>query len=131
MSTGSSNRLSYDDCDYHQRNTERVAPLQYQLYGGKYLTCSWCGVKNPNLTSELPFNDRVSIESDLRNIDRKQSRCDGKKYQPPCKEGTNCPLNNAGFINHIACERDVVWTNLVKPTGPGFTEESLNTFKCK
>jgi hypothetical protein len=130
MSTGSFNRQPYDDCEYHQRNMERVAPLQYQLYGGKYLTCNWCGKKNAPLTSELQFKDRVTIESDLLNITRKQSRCDGAKYQPPCNDTTNCPIPNGNFINHLNCVRDVVWTNLVKPTTPGFTEEQLNSFKC-
>lgn len=126
----SSNRLSYDNCDYQQRNVESVSPLTYQLYSGKYLTCDWCGKNNSPLTSELKFNDRVSIENDLLNINRKQSRCDSQKHRPTCDNPTQCQLDNKNFVNHRVCDRNVVWTNLVKPSTPGFNQNTFKTFKC-
>ena len=129
MSTGSSNRLIYDNCFNEQRNTERVSPLEYQLYDGKYRTCNWCGTKNTPLNSELQFNERVDIETDLFNISRKQSRCDGQKYKPPCDNPTSCQLNNNNFVNHLVCDREVVWTNLIKPTNTGLPS-NYNHLRC-
>jgi hypothetical protein len=131
MSTGSSNRLSYDECEHNQRNNQRVTPLEYQLYSGYHLTCNFCGLKGPNMSSELTDEQKVLIESELLNIDRKTSKCSANKYQPPCSDPTNCPLNSPyKFVPARVCERDVVWTNLVKPSNPGFNPDSLDAYKC-
>jgi hypothetical protein len=125
MSTGSSNRLSYDECEHNTRNLERVDPFQYQLYSGKYLRCNWCGIKNQG-RSELEDGERITIESDLLNIDRRNSRCSINKYQPQCDNPLNCNLNAHDFSPARLCERDVVWTNLIKPTNPGINPPVLN-----
>jgi len=115
----SSNRLSYDDCDNVQRNLTSVSPLEYQLYSGKYLGCNWCGKKD-GYNSELSHDDRVTIETDLFNLNRKTTKCSNLKFQPSCSDPASCELpNTTKFVPALACERDVVWTNLVKPTDAG------------
>lgn len=114
-----SNRLSYDSCAENRRNQERITPLDYVLYSPKASLCDWCGKKD-NTKSELIFSDRVLIENDLIGIDRKQSKCSEQKYQPPSPsiidELANSPST---FTPAITCQRNVVWTNLVKPTDNG------------
>jgi hypothetical protein len=120
-----SGRLSYDGCAETQRNTERITPLDYQLYSPKSSLCDWCGKKD-SARSELIFADRVVIENDLYGIDRKQSKCSEQKYQPPSpmiiSELANSPTK---FTPAITCQRNVVWTNLVKPTSNGLPSLEL------
>ena len=127
--SGSSNRLSYDVPEFNQRVAESVTPLEYQLYSGKYLRDNWCG-KIHNKTSELAFGERVSIENDVLNIDRKSSKASIQKYQPPCDEAPSCNLKHHNFSPALLCDRNVVWTNLVKPTNPGFDPSWTNEQTC-
>ena len=76
-----SNRLSYDECQHSQRTTERTNPLNYMMYAGKFLPSTSCAQK-----SELSFCERVNIENDVWNLQRKNTKCDGGKYQTPCAE---------------------------------------------
>jgi hypothetical protein len=126
----SSSRLSYDECEHANRNHERVNPLTYALYSGKYLRCDWCGKKNPDSISELPFINQVTIETDLKNIDRKTTRCSNLKYSPACNgKLESCNIATpVKFTPARVCERDVVWTNLVKPVSTGIPY--INTDKC-
>jgi len=125
----SSNRLTYDNEELKQKDNERVNPLTYQLYAGKYVKCNWCGSQNPNFKSELSFDERVSIENDVLNIDRKTSKASVNQYKPPCADVPNCELSNHNFVSPLICDRNVAWTNLVKPTGPGFNVNN-NDFSC-
>lgn len=130
MSTGGSSRLSYDVNEFQQRTTESVTPLEYQLYSGKFQRCNWCGIQNPNKKSELDFSVRVDIENDLLDINRKNSKASANKYQPPCNDAPYCELPNANFVPARICDRNVVWTNLEKPTNPGFDSNKINAYKC-
>ena len=118
----SSNRLSYDECETTQSTQQKVTPLDFAL--ANYTRCNWCGEKDNNKdnnkVSELDFQVRTSIENELLNIDRKASKCSAMKHQPPCPEPTECEGNNYNFKPALLCDRDVVWTNLVKPTDPGY-----------
>lgn len=114
----SSNRLTYDDCAANERTKVMVTPLDYVLYSPKSSLCDWCGKKD-NTRSELIFQDRVTIENDLVGLDRKQSKCSSQKYQPPSQEIIDSLGAQTRFTPARVCERDVVWTNLVKPQTNG------------
>lgn len=120
----SSNRLSYDECQHSKRTTERVTPLDYLLFPAKYVPTTTCTQNN-----ELSFTDRVTIENDMLNIDRKTTKCDSGKYAPPCNDPGHCELPGTNFVAARVCDRSVVWTNLVKPTTPGFNPADLDRFK--
>lgn len=115
----SSNRLSYDDCATTQRTNERVTPLTYQLYSNKFTLCQWCGDKHEKTKSELSWAERVTIENDLLNIGRKSSRCDTQKFKPSVIPPDT---TRSIFTPARICDRDVVWTNLEKPTGTGLPD---------
>lgn len=123
----SSNRLSYDDCAYTQRTGERVNPLTYQLFSSKHTLCQWCGDKHEKSKSELSWTERVTIENDLLNIDRKVSKCNTEKFQP----SANPPeVIKSIFTPARLCDRNVVWTNLQKPTGTGLPDMKKESPVC-
>ena len=111
-----SNRLMYDECAHQQRTQDRVTPLEYQLYNSKMTLCQWCGSKN-NTRSELTEDERIRIENELWNIDRKQSKCNSQKFQGGGAT-TELPITSP-FTPALVCERDVAWTNLEKPKSSG------------
>ena len=123
----SSNRLSYDECAHAQKTGERVNPLTYQLYPQKHSQCQWCGDKHESTKSELSFMERVTMENDLLNIERKSTRCDNNKYQPP---STPVDATRGVLTPARLCERDVVWTNLMKPTSNGLPELKEESSVC-
>lgn len=116
-----SNRLSYDECAEQQRTQDRITPLDYQLYNTKLNLCQWCGSKS-NTRSELTDDERVTIENDLWNINRKQSKCNSEKFQGPAAPPKDPFMPPGSFTPAIVCERDVTWTNIVKPTTPGIPD---------
>lgn len=97
-----------------------TTPLEYQLYSPKTSLCDWCGKKSGE-RSELQFQDRVQVENDLSGIDRKQSRCSSQKYQPPTPLVSEFDPKMQ-WVPARVCERDVVWTNLTKPSDTGLPE---------
>ncbi len=118
----SCNRPSYDDCDFTQRTQDRITPLKYQLYAGKYSQCNWCPKRNAGelaregFSSELDPNQRVIIENELMNIDRKFSRCNDQKFHPTCPTCTIVVPTGAKFAPPMLCDRDINKSNLEKPT---------------
>ena len=76
----SSNRLSYDTCEYKQRLNESVGPLQYMLNPMRYENCSKCRM-------ELGVVGGTGVS----NIKGKASLCPSNQYQSVCANGD---LNN-------------------------------------
>ena len=66
----SSNRLSYDTCEYKQRLNESVGPLAYMLNPMRYENCNKCrmelGVIGGTGVSHIKGN-LVDLETDLKN----------------------------------------------------------------
>ncbi len=72
------NRLQYDACAYAKELQQSTDPLEYNLFRGKYETCTVCPVnEGPN---NLDFGVRSDVESDLKGQIRLGSKCDGDKY---------------------------------------------------
>lgn len=97
---GSSNSKIYDDCMYKKTLSESTAPLNYQLYNGKYENSSTCVYDKFYSKSEL-----IDIDSELKNITRPLSKCDEYGYKPrldimfgscnmeyPIVQNTLCPV---------------------------------------
>ena len=80
--SGIFNRTLYDDCAFKQRTMTSVEPLFYELYNGKFenkLTCK----KNDGAKlakNWTTIGPRVDVESELWNITRPLTKCDGYKY---------------------------------------------------
>lgn len=87
MNIGSSNRLIYDECDYRTSIAESTAPITYQLYFNKHEHCNRCVDQKlyPKFDTQI-----VDVESELLNINRPNSRCPSKKYNPNCKASKSC-----------------------------------------
>jgi hypothetical protein len=90
----SSNRLSYDTCEYKQRLNESVGPLQYILNPMRFENCNKCrmdlGVVGGTGVSNIKGN-LVDLETDLFGITRKASLCPTNQYHSVCANGD---LNN-------------------------------------
>jgi hypothetical protein len=118
---GSSNRLPYDCCAYEKRLAESVSPLEYQLYEGKYESCTKCIYDK----FYRPF-DLVDFESELKNITRPNTKCDSLKYNPSCKKSKSCistfdPEVPIVFASEIC---PIVHNNIPKMTHPGYELDS-------
>ena len=82
----SSNRLIYDQCAEEQQTVDSTKPLTYAFYLGKYENCNKCKKPN-NAIDAQPFQDRVMLEGELRNIDVTRTSCDkyrSKQFDPKC-----------------------------------------------
>ena len=92
MNIGSSNRLIYDNCAYQKRLYESTAPLDYQLYQGKFENCKKC-VQDKFWT---PYK-LVDIETELRNQNRPATHCDLRDLFPvfPSRVHTVCRSRRA------------------------------------
>jgi len=83
------NRLAYDDCEYKKRLDESVNPLSYILNPIKYENCEKCrhelGLVSGPAVSHVE-GDLVLLESELRGITRRASRCPSAQFQPSAGE---------------------------------------------
>jgi hypothetical protein len=70
------NRLTYDTCAYSKTLQESTDPLEYNLFKGKYESCTNC----PDHTNNLEFGPRVDTESDLKGQTRIGTNCPSKKF---------------------------------------------------
>ena len=117
---GASNRQIYDCCAYAQTLQQSVDPLQYDLYFGAVENCNKCINKKAWFRQDKEI---VDIESDLRNITRPLTRCDGYKYNPNCKTGPNCVStfdNNAPrILSPSLCP--IVYNNIPIQSNPGYS----------
>ena len=117
---GASNRQIYDCCAYAQSLQQSVDPLQYDLYFGAVENCNKCIDKKAWFKQDKQV---VDIESDLRNITRPLTRCDGYKYNPNCKPGPNCistfDPNVPRILSPSLCP--IVYNNIPIQTNPGYS----------
>lgn len=115
--------LTQDDCDVAQQTQVMVSPLKYQMYSAKYNQCNWCPKHNvqglQGFTSDLGFSERVTIENDLMNINRKASKCGSEKFKPTCPTCSIVVPTGAKFASPLLCERDITPSNLKKPSSTG------------
>lgn len=117
---GASNRQIYDCCAYAQALQQSVDPLQYDLYFGAVENCNKCIDKKAWFKQDREI---VDIESDLWNITRPLTKCDGYKYNPNCKTGPNCvstfDKNAPKVLSPSLCP--IVYNNIPIQTNPGYT----------
>ena len=117
---GASNRQIYDCCAYAQALQQSVDPLQYDLYFGAVENCNKCIDEKAWFKQDKEI---VDIESDLRNITRPLTRCDGYKYNPNCKTGPNCVStfdpNAPRILSPSLCP--IVYNNIPIQTNPGYS----------
>jgi hypothetical protein len=118
---GSFTKTMYDRCAYQKRLHESTSPLQWQMYAGKHENCSKCTY------DEASFYTRqdkriVDVESELKNITRRNTRCPQYKYLPGCKKSCYCtgtfdpsvPVN----LPQEVCP--IIHNNLPRVYGPGY-----------
>ena len=117
---GASNRQIYDCCAYAQNLQQSVDPLQYDLYFGAVENCNKCIDKKAWFRQD---REVVDIESDLWNITRPLTKCDGYKYNPNCKTGPNCistfDPNAPKILSPSLCP--IVYNNIPIQNNPGYT----------
>jgi hypothetical protein len=116
---GASNRQIYDCCAYAQALQQSVDPLQYDLYFGAVENCNKCIDKKAWFRQDKEI---VDIESDLWNITRPLTKCDGYKYNPNCKTGPNCistfDPNAPRILSPSLCP--IVYNNIPVQNSPGY-----------
>lgn len=120
----SSNRLIYDNCEYTKSLKESVSPLAYQIFPEAHEHCAKCriefgqnpgtsGVSTPLGTNSIYNGKLIDIENDLKNIDKKNSRCAQHKHQynscincKNCNNGLPCDCkkcNNKVLVHEKPC----------------------------
>jgi len=109
------NRLSYDSCAYSKTLQQSIDPLEYNLFKGKFESCTTCSVGD--FTNNLDFGIRSDIESDLKGQTRVGSKCPSEKF----------PVNSnnaAPFTPAVTCQSiyDITPNNLIKPTNNGLKD---------
>lgn len=133
MNSGNSGyftRSKYDSCTEKVDLRQKVGPLEYTMFAGKYEHCGKC-VKDENSFFHPYDTQIIDGDSELRGITRRYSRCPTDKFTPGCDKSATCTStfdkSNPIVLPHEACP--IVQSNLVRPTGPGY---SLNTdLGCK
>lgn len=145
-------RPLYDNCNYYQDLHQSTSPLNYALLVDNYenkqnsnavfpcngsfveVKCEPClDNKEANITNtfdSVPY--RTDIESELKLINYRLSRCSGEKFQP-CQAGClKCGSKGvAGALNSypvcnkviptvaLLCDRKIVPTNMKMPVDSG------------
>ena len=113
----SSNRLSYDTCEYKQRLNESVGPLQYMLNPMRYENCNKCrmdlGVVGGTAVSHIKGN-LVDLETDLFGITRNNSLAPNNHYMSSCAftDMNNCKQDNILIKGTPTTKERVIDTNL-------------------
>ena len=111
------NRLSYDSCAYSKTLQESTDPLDYNLFRGKFESCTKCTAGDfPNI---LDFGTRSDLESDLKGQTRVNSKCPSEKY--PIGAESAVPFTPPNTCNSI---HSITPNNLVKPTSTGLKKLS-------
>lgn len=122
---GASNKQIYDCCAYAQALQQSVDPLQYQMYFGAHENCSKCIDHKAWFKQDKEI---VDIESDLWNLTRPLSKCDGYKYNPNCKTGPYCTStfdpNIPRVLSPSLCP--IVYNNIPVQTAPGYSMPNTN-----
>jgi hypothetical protein len=118
----------YDECAYNRRIAECTAPLTYQLYEGKFQNDNKCRYNN---TFVRPFDgDVVDVESDLKNITRRVTKCNELKYNPKCTKSKSC-ISTFDRSAPVILDRNVcaiIQNNIKKTTNSGI---NFKNYTCK
>lgn len=112
---GTFNRLNYDNCAYDTKLRQSTDPLQYHMSRYKFENCSRCSYDG---SFYAPY-DLVNQESELRGINRMNSRCPSKKYNGSYRNSKpkNMPVIYPPELT------PVVWTNIKKKQDKGYILE--------
>ena len=134
-------RTLYDNCSYYQELNQSTNPLNYALLVDNYenkqnsnvvfpctgdmisVPCESCKVnKDANQTHTFDSIDkRIDIDSDLKLINYKLSRCNEDKFKPcPLKKETEC--NKVIPTVVLLCDRSIVPTNMKMPIDNGLSK---------
>jgi hypothetical protein len=104
---GSWERTKFDDGEYQQYVKESTGALMYQLDPNRYYNCQECRPEQPGYigtgVSISKKNALVDVESDLKNITRRQTRDPKGKYLP-CKKLDAKSLKNLPSCNILTDE---------------------------
>jgi len=111
------NRLGYDTCAYAKTLQQSVDPLDYNLYKGKYESCTQCKISD--YTNNLEFGIKADVESDLKGQTRTGSKCPKEKFPAFSQAG-------AEFSPPVTCTSiyDITPNNLGKITTSGLKDLS-------
>jgi hypothetical protein len=94
---GTWERTKFDDGAYQHYIKESTGALLYQLDPNRYYNCKECRPQQPGYVgtgvSISKKNTLVDVESELKNITRRQTRDPKGKYLP-CKKQSPVALNN-------------------------------------
>ena len=103
------NRLMYDKCAYIAEIKESTGSLNYNLFKGKYEN-KICPIADYNHIIE--FIDRATTENELYGLNRLNSLCPDKKFNP------NDKYKHTNFSPTKICEsiHYITPCNIVKPT---------------
>jgi hypothetical protein len=121
-SPGGFTRVEYDNCAYNQKLYESTEPLVWRMYSGKFENCEKCVYDKNNFWR--PFdNEIVDTESELKNITRKNTRCNRQKYNPNCKKSGTCTSTFDKSVPIVFPQEvcPIVKNNIQKMTGPGYS----------
>ena len=111
------NRLKYDNCAYSKELEESISPLEYQLFRGKYENCKEC--PNGSHTNNLEFGTKATVESELYGLNRPESKCPDKKYNPDVPNATNANYSPPQMCHSIYY---ITPTNMKMPTSNGLSK---------
>lgn len=113
------NRLQYDKCAYDTEIKESVSVLGYNIFKPKYVNtqCS-----KTSMSNEISFIDRTVTENELYGINRRNSLCPSKKFNPDDN------FENPKYSPNRICEGiySMTPTNLVKPNDNMIKDPDLN-----
>jgi len=130
------NRLLYDQCNINQKVVEESTPFTYYvnpIYNVNFQRCN-----NYNRDSEHQFqisDQKIDLENDLLNLDRKTSKCNGEKFNPSCNNGVMCDEvsikkfgNNYLFSPPEICHDlfSIIDNNIKKPELKNFDPKDYN-----
>lgn len=120
MNVGSSNRQLYDNCVYQKNLYEATAPLNFNLFLGKYENCQKCTYNGDYWVRYDP--QIVDIETELRNQTRPLSKCDQFKYSPNCQKSGMCISTFDKSVPVVLVPEvcPIIYNNIPRLTDPGY-----------
>ena len=112
----------YDKCQYQRTLNESVSPLQYQLLFAKYENCNKC-VYDDNSFYVKNNSQIVDMESELKNITRRYSKCPQYKYNPGCKKSCHCTSTfDRAHVPVVMAQEvcPIIFSNIPRVTDRGY-----------
>jgi len=121
--SGALTNLKYQSCAYATDLKQSVSPLNYRMYMGKYENCDKCVYNEKNYWH--PFDGEiVDVETELKGISRRASRCPSLQYSPTCNKQSGFCTSTFDKSNPIVMPQEacpIVRNNIGKMCGPGYT----------